>query len=448
MNSFFSRILLKMHDRFTGRRIFERLEELNRTQWLSRDDILALQRVKLQHLLEYAYQFVPYYRRLFDEVTFNPRQFFNNPTSFHKIPLLTKSIINDHFSELVTTNPQQRQHLSRNSTGGSTGHPLVFIQDDNFRDCVTADIHRHIEWTGWKVGEPHAYIWGTDYEVSSQRAIRTRLMDWCLNRFVVNAFALSDVSMMDFTRKVQRKKPIVLYGYASALTRYAEFVKAHHLENLKFLSVISSAEMLYPYQREMIERTFKCKVLNKYATRELGSIACECKEQKGLHISVENVYLEVLHDLYPAPINQDGDIVVTNLNNYGMPFIRYSVGDVGQLGEGECSCGRGLPIMQMVYGRSSDLFKTKEGRTIHGEFFTHLFYGTNQVQQFQVIQKSYENILVSIVAKSPLSTEKLAFLEYAIKDIMQSNVKVEFKFSDFIPVLPSGKYRFTISEVN
>jgi phenylacetate-CoA ligase len=438
--------VLKLYEKFTGRKILERLVELNHSQWLSREELLALQQKKLQRLVEYAYRFIPYYHRIFDQVGFVPGNLMNDPASFRKIPLLTKKVINEHFNELITIDPHQQNHLTRNCTGGSTGHPLIFIQDDNFRDYVTADIHRHIEWTGWKIGECHAYIWGSDYEVTSQKAFRSRLMNWCLNRFIANAFTLCDESMTAFTRKVLQKHPCVLYGYASSLTRYAEFVKANH-QDVKFISVISTAEMLYPEQRELIKQTFECPVINLYGTRELGGLACECKEQMGLHISVENVHLEILQAEEPTVTGQTGDIVVTNLNNYGMPFIRYQVGDVGQVGEEACKCGRGLPVLRLLNGRTSDLFKTKEGRTVHGEFFTHLFYDFQQVQQFQVIQESYENIIVSIVAKSQIPSERLAYIEHAIKDVMQSNVGVEFRFVDSISVTPSGKFRFTISKV-
>lgn len=447
MISFVRRKAISLYELATGRRFLSRLAELNRTQWLTREELLALQQDKLHRLLEYADSFVPYYRRLFDQVGFQPNDILTDPASFQKIPPISKAVINDNFDEFLTTDLRKRKRLSRNSTGGSTGHPLIFMQDDNFRDHVTADIHRHIEWTGWQLGECHAYIWGGDYEAAAPQVLRSRLMDWALNRFVTNAFVLSEASMAAFIQDIRQKRPKVLFGYASALARFAEFVQAHHLDDIRFLGVISSAEVLYPHQREVIERTFGCGVIDRYGTRELGGIACECQDHKGLHISVENVYVEVLRDGVPVPVGEEGDIVVTNLNNYGMPFIRYETGDVGQLSEVECRCGRGLPMMQIVHGRATDLLKTKDGRTIHRAFFTHLFYDIGEVKQFRVTQKSYDLIVVSIVERSPLPSKRLVFLERAIKDMMQSDVKVEFEFLEAIPLQSSGKYRFIISKV-
>jgi phenylacetate-CoA ligase len=425
-----------------------RLAELNRIQWLSREELLAYQQDKLHRLLKYAYTFVPYYRRSFEQVGFQPDDILTDPAAFQKIPTISKADVNDNFDDLVTTDPSRQKGLARNSTGGSTGQPLIFIQDNNFRDYVMAGVHWHLQYTGWQFGECHAYIWGADYEVATQKRIRARLMNWSLNRFVTNAFTLSEESMTAFAREIRRRHPKVLVGYTSALERFARFVQAHHLDDIKFSGITSTAEVLYPSQRELIERTFGCEVLNRYATRELGGIACECPEHMGLHIGIGEVYVEILRDGVPVPVGEEGDIVVTNLNNYGMPFIRYHVGDVGQLSDDVvCPCGRGLPMMEVVHGRATDMFKTRDGQAIHGEFFTHLFYGISEVKQFQVVQKSYDHIVVSIVEKSALPPERMAFLERAIKDVMNSDVKVEFQFVESIPLKSSGKYRFTISEV-
>jgi phenylacetate-CoA ligase len=447
MNVSLRRQAINLYERVNGRHILARLAELNRIQWLSREELLAYQQDKLQRLLKSAYTFVPYYRRLFDQVGFRPDDILADPAAFQKIPTSSKSIVHDHFDELITTDPGRQGQLAQNSTGGSTGSPLVFIQDYNFRDYVMAGVHWHMQWPGWEFGESHAYLWGADYEVITQKTIRARALDWSLNRVVCNAFTLSEESMMAFTRKIRRTHPKVLSGYASALERFAKFVQAHHMDDIKFTGVISNSEVLYPRQRELFERTFDCVVLNRYATRELGGIACECPEHMGLHIGVGEVYVEILRDGVPVPVGEEGDVVVTNLNNYGMPFIRYHVGDVAQLSDKVCRCGRGLPVMEVVHGRSSDMLRTKDGRVVHPAFFTHTFFDMREVKQFQITQKSYDHIIVSLVEQGKLSPEQLAFLEQHIKGTFGSEVKVEIELLDAIPLKPSGKYRFIICEV-
>lgn len=438
---------INLYEWVAGRHVMARLDELNRIQWLSREELLAYQQDKLYRLLKYAYTFVPYYHRLFDEVGFQPDDILTDPAAFQKIPTISKAVVSDNFDDLVTTDPSRQRGLARNSTGGSTGHPLIFIQDYNFRDYVMAGVHWHIQYTGWQFGECHAYLWGADYEAITPKTIRARLMDWSLNRFVCNVMTLSEESMMDFVRKIRRRHPKVLEGYSSALERFARFVQAHQLDDIKFSGIISTAEVLYPRQREILERTFGCGVLDRYAARELGGIACECPEHMGLHIGVGEVYVEILRDGVPVPVGEEGDIVVTNLNNYGMPFIRYHVGDVGQLSDRVCRCGRGLPMMEVVHGRSSDMLKTKDGRVIHPAFWTHTFFDMPKVKQFQITQKSYDHVVVSLVEREKLGPDELASLERHVKHTMGSDVKVEFELLDVIPLRPSGKYRFVICEI-
>lgn len=447
MSSFARKQAIKLYDTLTGRSFLNRLEELNRTQWLSRDELLARQRDKLHRLLEYAYQHVPYYQRVFREISFTPADFLTDPASFQKIPTISKAVISENFDSMVTKDPARQKDLILNHTGGSTGRRLTFMQDSNFRDYVTADVHRHIGWTGWKFGEPHAYLWGADYEVATQKALRTRAMDWALNRFVCNAYTLSEASMAAFVEQIRQKRPKVLFGYASALTRFAQFVKDNGFDDIKFMGMLSSAEVLHKRQREIIEPVLGSRVLDRYGTRELGGIGCECSEHTGLHISIEDVYVEVLRNEQPVSPGEEGDIVVTNLNNYAMPFIRYHIEDLGRLSQTSCPCGRGLPMMEVVSGRASDLLKTKDGRVIHAAFFTHTFFDMSEIKQFQITQKNYDHIVVALVEQEKLGAERLNFIEHHIKNMVGPDARVEIQLMDTIPPKASGKHRFIVSEV-
>ena len=151
MNSTLSRAALRVHERITGRHILARLEELNRTQWLSRDELNALQHTKLIHLLEYSYQYVPYYQRIFDEVGFRPDDAKRDLSKLNKIPILTKDIIRNNFQDMLTTEWKRKQRMSELCTSGTTGEPLSFLQDAEFRDAVTAGIQRDMGWAGWKL---------------------------------------------------------------------------------------------------------------------------------------------------------------------------------------------------------------------------------------------------------------------------------------------------------
>jgi len=443
--------VLQAHELFTGRHVLDRLQELNRTQWLPYDELMALQRRKLQRVISYAYQYVPYYRRLFDEAGFHPDDLSRDPNRFVQLPLLTKDLIREHFDELLTTEPARRKRLSTVTTSGSTGHPLTFMQDNDFRDSVTADIQRHLGWAGWQMGECHAYIWGANFEVSTQQALRTRLLDWTWNRFLTNAFLLTDASLADFVAQVRRRRPKLLFGYASSLHRFARFVREKGYTDIRFEGVFSSAEVLLPAVRQAIEETFGCRVFDRYGSKELGGMACECEAHTGLHISAENNYIEILRDDgRPTAPGEQGNIVVTNLNNLGMPFIRYQNGDLGAWYVGPaCLCGRAAPMLTPVQGRLVDTFKTRDGRMAWAGFagagYSPLAHPS--IKQFQVIQKSLDLILVRLVRAGEIPQTVLDTLTQTIHTAFGEDIEVRFEFPDEIPVQPSGKHRYAISEL-
>ncbi|HSQ17183.1 MAG TPA: hypothetical protein VLM83_05750 [Anaerolineales bacterium] len=452
INQTFRNGVLYFHNVATGRQILACLNELNRTQWLDHDELMDLQREKLQWLLDYAYQYVPYYRRIFAQVGFHPSDMRHDPACFSKLPILTKSLIREHYSELLTTDPQHRKQLSKVTTSGSTGQPLVLMQDHAFRDNVTADIQRHLGWAGWKMGQLHAYMWGANFEETTAHTLRNWLIDWEWNRFLTNAFSLTEEKMAAFAERVHRQRPRILFGYASSLHRFAQFVRQGPYRDITFDGIISSAEVLPQAVRQVIEDTFKCRVFNRYGTKELGGVACECEAHNGLHVSAENNLIEIECDGRQANPGENGSIIVTNLNNWGMPFIRYSIGDEGAWGdESKCSCGRSSPRLKAVEGRIVDQFVTRDGRAswagFAGDAYSSLF-AQPTIKQFQIIQESLDKISVLLVRDGEIPVSLLKRIELALHTAFGEEITVKFEFPDHISLLPSGKHQYAISKVD
>jgi phenylacetate-CoA ligase len=451
MNAALTRTVLRLHEKLTGRRILQRLEELNCTQWLGRDELLALQQSKLQRLVEYAYRWVPYYRRTFDAVGFQPDDLRRDPECLAKLPTLTKAIIRENLQDMLTTEPDRRRRLNRLSTSGSTGHPLVFMQDDDFRDYVTADGQRHMGWGGWRLGKVHAFIWGAGLNASLAKAARTRLLDLAWNRFQTNAFMMTDASMAAFASRIMRQGPCTLFCYATALHRFAQFVRASDYHGMRFDGIFSSAEMLLPGVRAYLEETFQSPMFDRYGTLELGGVACECEAHTGLHVSVENNFVEILRDERRLGPGETGDVVVTNLNNLGMPFIRYLVGDAGAWHpEGSCRCGRAAPMLERIEGRKVDSFRTRDGRTVWAGFAGATFrcLAHPNIKQFQVVQKSLDLMLVRLVPEGSIPQAVLDEIARTIRQSFGVNVSVEFELSDVIAPLASGKHCYAVSELH
>lgn len=451
MSNSLNLIALKLHEFITGRKILVRLEELNRSQWLSKDELLALQRNKLQQLLDYSYRYVPYYHNLFDKIGFQPEELTRNPESFRELPILTKSIIRENWDALLTTEPERRKGLRKLATSGSTGQPLVFMQDSDFRDSVTADIQRHLGWAGCKVGDLHAMIWGAPRNPTRKQELQLAIIDRIWNRFQLDAFRLTVENLQAFTTKVKRKSPKIIFGYATSLYHFAQFVRQSSVKGITFQGIFTTSELLLPNVRQFIEETFGCKVFDRYGTLDLGGIACECEMHDGLHISMENNYIEILKNGIPANEGQLGDLIITNLNNKGMPFIRYSIGDESSWKDTQsCSCGRSSLMLNKVEGRLVDSFYTSDGRSVWSGFAGSGFRCLTHpsINQFQVVQKSLNKMIIRLELNQAIAQTAIDEIIKACKSAYGDNITVDFEFMDKIPTLPSGKHAYAISEIN
>jgi phenylacetate-CoA ligase len=299
------------------------------------------------------------------------------------------------------------------------------------------------------MGEKRAYIWGAPMDISKRASIKGEIANWMTNIFFLSAYKLSEESMHEYAIKLRRFKPKLLIGYSSVLALFAEFLQANNITDVSPEAIISSAEVLYPYQRKLIESVFNCKVFNRYGSREVAHIACECDRHNGMHINAERVYIEFLKDDKPVEPGESGEILVTSLDNYGMPFIRYAIGDIGIPSDRICKCGRGLPLMENVEGRSFDIIIGTNGNRLGGTFWTILLRRTVQgIKQFQVIQNSKSRLDIKIVKDGSLfNSSCIPKLVEKIKEYCGSDMRVEFHVVNSITPTKSGKHRFVISEI-
>jgi phenylacetate-CoA ligase len=265
-----------------------------------------------------------------------------------------------------------------------------------------------------------------------------------------NAFRMTPERMRNFLAELNTQPPQLIVAYTQAIYELARFAEKESIPVTPQKSILTSAGTLYPFIREQIERVFGCKVFNRYGSREVGDIACECEAHAGLHVFPWGTYVEIVDEEGNAvPAGVEGNIVVTSLINYAMPLVRYAIGDRGVLApERVCACGRQGQILAKVTGRNVDAFKTKEGVLIDGEYFTHLLYFRSWVQRFQVVQQDLSTIVFKVVKTAADATEQeLTEIVQNTRAVMGADCQVDFQFLADIPPAASGKYRYTISEV-
>lgn len=420
--------------------------ELKTHQWLSPQEVRQYQWRKLKALLTHAYEHVPYYRQIFDEHGIKPVD-IQTSADYLRVPVLTKGLIQENLARLVAQN-MGRAHLLENHTGGSTGQPLTFYQDRNYRRYASTGLTWGFQMCGFQLGDKQAFLWGSDYDSKEHKSWKNRLRDWAKNILWINVFDLTENTLLDTAKLLSGWKPDFIWGYTSSVEMLARVVQRYDIRGIRPRAVQLTAEVVTRAQRKFIEDTFHCEVFNRYGCREVSLIAHECSAHSGLHILADNNYVEILDkNGQPVAAGEEGLIVVTNLNNYGMPLLRYQVEDTGVLSDEICECGRGYPLMKVARGRLVDIIISPSGKLLHGEFFTHLFYKVNGVRQFQVIQETKHDLHIKIVKGDEFSDETLRFLEQTIHDHGDPGFVIHFKMCDQIPPSPSGKYRFTTSRI-
>jgi phenylacetate-CoA ligase len=439
----------------------EAADEIRQWHHLDADEARRQQSERLKRLLIHSYRHVPHYRDVLQNAGVVQEETVDL-AKFDQIPLLDKQTLTSESDRLRSDDLRDRDWFFETS-GGSTGTPVRFIQDSETADWGRAIKSMFNAWSGYQYGEPRIRLWGSERDIfQGQETLKTRVGRWVRNETFLNAFRMGPEDMDRFVQEINQVRPVQILAYVESIYDLAVFIRENDRVVHSPASIMTSAGKLHEDMRETIESVFEAPCFDRYGSREVGDIACECRTHDGLHVSVPTHYVEVLRpDGMPAAKGETGEIVITLLTNRSMPLIRYRIGDMAVQGDGfgTCACGCTWPKLQEVTGRVSDTFTTAAGARVHGEYFTHLFYFRDWVQTFQVIQESPAHIRVRIVPHRDISDserksmlkathqEDLGEIRSKIQTVMGEECTVDFVVEDEILPSASGKYRYTISNV-
>jgi phenylacetate-CoA ligase len=442
---FYGRVLYPLYHLIKGDGVREIIAELDRNQWLRKGDLEEVQRQKLHRLLQFAYNNVSYYRNLIRS-TGLPVDKLVLPDNFHLIPELTKETIRKNIGCLTATD-LTGNGLEKNSTSGSTGEALFFYTDFRSSAYRKASVLRNNEWTGFRLGDREVKLWGSPIDESKARNLRGRIRNVLINQRFLSAYELSPEHIDNYIQLIHSFRPVLLVSYPSVLEVFAGHCRIRQASFDCFKAIITSAETLYPHQRELFETEFGVKVFNRYGCREVGNIAQECEAHNGLHVNSDRILVEILDDQgKPCNRGQRGELFVTDLDNYGMPFIRYQIGDSAAWAEDQrCPCGRGLPLLAEIEGRSMDVVKSPSGNRLGGTFWTILFRTKPGIKQIQIIQEKLDGVTVLFVRDVGFEESVLDYFRDRIKEKCGVNFIVEFKEVPSLEKTKSGKRRLVIS---
>jgi len=446
MNNRLSKLLYRSYGIIRGEPVLRCLKELERTQWLSRGELEELQWERLKAVLEHAHQHVPFYRRRFEEAGLSPQD-VNEPSDLAGVPPLTRDDINIHFGELSASTSTGR--FEKATTSGSTGDPRTVLRGRLSTAYNRAALYRGHRWFGVDVGEREARIWGVP--LSAMGRYREALKDFLMNRRRLSAYSLSEEAMQGFLSRIRRFAPTHLYGYPTGLHEFARFLLDRRIEGaalgLKMVKITS--ETVYAHHRETIHSAFGCPVINEYGCAETGIMGFQCPHGN-LHVPVECVFVEIEPLAEAVGLDGGGRVLVTDLHNYVMPIIRYDLGDVASWGGEACECGRSLPILGSVHGRSCDFIETPDGTKVHTVMLGYTFTGLRakgcEVKCFQAVLNAERDIIIRVVKGRHFDQREFLKALEQLRSILGPDFSIRHEYVNDIKRSSSGKFQYFIAE--
>lgn len=441
----FRRVLYPAYESGLRRRdTLRHLRDYERDQWLSSDELDALQWQRLRTLVAHCWDNVPFYRRWWGDAGMAGIGDIRSRDDYARLPALTKPVIRANAEDMVS--PAHRAGLYYKTTGGSTGEPLRFGYTRESYERRIAVMFRGYAWSGAHLGQKTVYLWGAPVAAPAGYALfKDRLYHAAFNRRMLNAFDMDERRMAEYAEAINRFRPETIVSYVGPIVELAQWVErnGHRIHQPK--RILGAAEALHPHQRDVLRRVFGAPAYDTYGCREFMLIAAECEHGDGLHLNTDHLHVEFA----AGPDARDpSDLIVTDLHNFGMPMMRYVNGDLGTPGARACACGRGLPKLAKVDGRKLDVLRLRSGRVIPGEYLVHQFVTVEGVKQYQAMQREPDAVLIRLVLEpdgDPMIVQNQ--LRDAMRKVAGDELDVAFEIVDHIALTPSGKRRVVVCEL-
>lgn len=418
------------------------------TQYDPLPEIRTRQAATLRELAEHAVATVPFWQDRFSQIGLQPRE-LSQLEDLHALPLLTKADLRAHGEQLLSSAYLQEK-LHRHATSGSTGVSVVVYRDDACQQFKRGATLRSDEWSGWKLGERAACVWGNpDVRSDWKGRLRNALLE---RRYLhLDTLKMTSADISRFVASMEQTSPSLLYGHAHSLFLVARYIEQNcPAAKIRPRGIISTCMVLHDFERTVIERVFGCSVTNRYGCEEVSLIASQCERHRGLHVNADCIYLEIIDENgTECPPGQPGRIIVTDLTNQAMPIFRYEVGDTASWAVEECPCGRTLPLLERLDGRIADYVVTKHGEFISGISLTENF--AQQIPglaQLQIVQEDVDRFVYNVVRGPDFDDRSLRRISELSAALFGSTAEHECRFVERILPEPSGKYRFCISKLH
>lgn len=427
-------------EKIRGTQILPVLNELRRTDKISRDELSELRDTKLRKLMAHIQTNSPWYVDHWSAEGISPRD-VRTVDDLAKLPILKKDDLRIGMRNGLVAKNIAKMSTDPVASGGTTGDPVRLLISRESRNWAGASMLRYFEWWGRKLGERMGILWGRQdpYGLSAVYKLRRKLTRLLTRRLYMNTFYLDDNILESHYRRLARYDPFILRGYANSIYLMALFIRKQNMPlwpSLRFIS--STSERLTQEMRNVIEDVFNVPVANQYASGEVQGVAYECPEGREMHIAEEHVILEVVDEDGNPTMDKAGRILLTDLDNYATPLIRYEVGDLGVVSQNS-SCGRAHNILLDIEGRESEALEFDNGRKIGPAYWSVLMRPYSQIEQACIRVISNQSIQVDMVLNEELPKRISDYLSVAIREAVGEGVSIETRHVKHIPRVKSGK---------
>ncbi|MCH2181119.1 MAG: hypothetical protein MK108_03855 [Mariniblastus sp.] len=427
------------------RGILQYRKALEASQYLTGPQLEELSFSRMQSMLTYAYEQIDFYRRRFDEHGVHPGD-IQEPADLVALPVLEKQDIQNHRDELISREYSVAD-LVLDRTGGSTGKPIEYYYTKDRSHSRKAATWRHNGFIDWQIGDKTAVLWGAARDLPKTR-LKQKLRNYLIDRTLFfNTAGFQPDEIDHFNQQLKQYRPQAILAYANSLGLFARYLREQGIQAYSPRVIVTSAEMLSNETRQLIEEVFAAPVYNRYGSREFSVIASECCQRDGLHVMQEGLYMEILKQGKPAALGEVGELIITDLLNFGMPLIRYRIGDAGAWAAGECDCGRGLKRLKAVAGRTTDFLVGQDGRLCSGAVLTVAMVAQRpSLGQIQLEQNERGRIICRVAPPGgTICNEDQTFLTEQVLQYLGPGTSIEWDIVSQIDHEPSGKYRFSKS---
>lgn len=437
-------VLAPTLDVVRGTHVMQHLRELEDSQWYSPLAIEELQSRRLQKAIVHAYEHVPYYRKAFDERSLTPSE-IREASDLAKLPILTKELVRANLRDLVADNyPPRRLLTSR--TGGSTGNPLVFYttHEDWFTHGRTRGLLA-MEWADVYMGDKVATFPPTFGRPTLKERTLEPIIQFFQRTIIVGRNGISEDSLPEIIESIARSRPRAIAAYPSTLALLAQHIRDSGMPAPYVHAVLTGGEQMFEHQRTLIRDVFGKEPFSRYGSHENALLGTECEQHSGFHMFAQDLAVEVVDvEGTQLPPGNRGHVLVTNLRARGMPFIRYDTGDIGAWVAEQCPCGRGMPLLSSLVGRSCDVIITPSGKQVSGTGVGLSRMALLGVSGVQIVQEELACVSVRLALPFQASDEDRRRVSRGVEDILHhslgDDMRIDITFVDHIEPTRAGKY--------